>query len=71
MNAQLFNIGIFPWLMIAAAIVLYYPIPWPDPGKVWIKGAGRLRWKPEAPLKIIELSDYGCGYCRRFHPRQL
>jgi len=52
MNAQLFNIGIFPWFMIAATVVLYYPFPWPDPGKVWIKGAGRLRWKPEAPLKI-------------------
>jgi len=38
MNAQLFNIGIFPWLMIAATVVLYYPFPWPDPGKLWIKG---------------------------------
>ena len=46
MNAQLFNIGIFPWLMIAAAIVLYYPFPWPDPGKLWIKGARRLRRSP-------------------------
>ncbi len=22
---------------------------------------------PEAPLKVLELSDFGCGYCRRFH----
>ena len=22
---------------------------------------------PEAPLKVIEFSDFGCGYCRRFH----
>jgi len=21
----------------------------------------------EAPLKVIEFSDFGCGYCRRFH----
>lgn len=28
---------------------------------------GYNRGSSEAPLKIIELSDYGCGYCRRFH----
>ena len=22
---------------------------------------------PEAPLRIAELSDFGCGYCRKFH----
>jgi protein-disulfide isomerase len=22
---------------------------------------------PEAPVKVLELSDFGCGYCRRFH----
>lgn len=21
----------------------------------------------EAPIKVVEFSDYGCGYCRRFH----
>jgi len=51
MNAQLFNIGIIRWLMIAATVVLYYPFPWPDPGKLWIKGARRLRRKSEVPLK--------------------
>jgi len=51
MNAQLFNIGIFPWLMIAATVLLYVPFPWPDSGKLWIKDARRLRRKLEAPLK--------------------
>ncbi|HIG48875.1 MAG TPA: hypothetical protein EYQ20_21460 [candidate division Zixibacteria bacterium] len=27
MKAQLFNIGIFPWLMIAATVLLYVPFP--------------------------------------------
>jgi protein-disulfide isomerase len=22
---------------------------------------------PEAPVKVLEISDFGCGYCRRFH----
>ena len=28
MNAQLFHIGIFPWLMLAATTVLYLPVEW-------------------------------------------
>jgi hypothetical protein len=36
MNSQLFSIGIFPWFMIAATLVLYYPHPWPSPRKIWI-----------------------------------
>ncbi|MFQ5538332.1 MAG: DsbA family protein [Gemmatimonadota bacterium] len=25
------------------------------------------RGKPDAPVRVVEMSDYGCGYCRRFH----
>ncbi|MDZ7781155.1 MAG: thioredoxin domain-containing protein [Gemmatimonadota bacterium] len=25
------------------------------------------RGSSEAPVRVIEMSDYGCGYCRRFH----
>lgn len=28
---------------------------------------GHNRGSPEAPVKVLELSDYGCGYCRQFH----
>jgi vitamin K-dependent gamma-carboxylase len=54
MNAELFSIGIFPWFMIAATFVLFYPFAWPDAGKLWTRGAKRLRWKPEVPLKAGE-----------------
>jgi protein-disulfide isomerase len=25
------------------------------------------RGDPESPVRMLELSDYGCGYCRKFH----
>jgi len=28
---------------------------------------GYNRGDPQAPLKVLEVSDFGCGYCRRFH----
>lgn len=28
---------------------------------------GLNRGSPQAPVKVLELSDYGCGYCRQFH----
>ena len=28
---------------------------------------GYNRGDPESPVRVLELSDYGCGYCRQFH----
>lgn len=28
---------------------------------------GYNRGDPQAPVKVLEISDFGCGYCRRFH----
>ena len=51
MNAQLFNIGIIPWLMIAATVVLYIRFRGLIRVSCVIKDARRLHRKPEAPLK--------------------
>lgn len=32
-----------------------------------IAAMGYNRGKAEAPVKVLEISDFGCGYCRRFH----
>jgi len=32
---------------------------------------GYNRGSPEAPVKVLEFSDFGCGYCRRFHEETL
>lgn len=38
------------------------------PGEpVQMAEVGFNRGVPEAPVKVLELSDYGCGYCRKFH----
>lgn len=35
--------------------------------RVPVAQVGINRGAVEAPVKVVELSDYGCGYCRRFH----
>jgi protein-disulfide isomerase len=32
-----------------------------------ISAMGYTRGSEEAPVKVLEISDFGCGYCRRFH----
>lgn len=35
--------------------------------RVPVSQVGINRGSVEAPVKVVELSDYGCGYCRQFH----
>lgn len=35
--------------------------------RVPVAEVGINRGAVEAPVKVVELSDYGCGYCRQFH----
>jgi protein-disulfide isomerase len=32
-----------------------------------IASLGFDRGSADAPIRVVEMSDYGCGYCRRFH----
>jgi protein-disulfide isomerase len=35
--------------------------------RISVSQVGINRGEVEAPVKVVELSDYGCGYCRQFH----
>jgi protein-disulfide isomerase len=35
--------------------------------RVPVSMVGFNRGSPEALIKVVEMSDYGCGYCRQFH----
>ena len=37
------------------------------PGTIDLALLGHDSGAPEAPVKIVEFSDFGCGYCRKFH----
>jgi protein-disulfide isomerase len=41
--------------------------PAPQREKIDIAVLGFDRGAPDAPVRVIEMSDYGCGYCRKFH----
>ena len=36
-------------------------------GPLRISTMGYNRGSSDAPVKVLEISDFGCGYCRRFH----
>lgn len=35
--------------------------------QISVAEVGINRGSIEAPIKVVEMSDYGCGYCRKFH----
>jgi len=37
------------------------------PERITVDSLGVDFGSPEAPLRLVEFFDYGCGYCRRFH----
>ena len=47
--------------------VVAQPGPIRSDGSVDMDLLGYQRGDPDAPIRIIEFSDFGCGYCRQFH----
>ena len=39
----------------------------PPSQSIDIASLGFDRGSVDAPIRVVEMSDYGCGYCRRFH----
>lgn len=55
-------------LLSAAGAAATTPTGRPSPVRdVPIEELGFDRGSSEAPIRVIEMSDYGCGYCRQFH----
>jgi len=55
-------------LLSAAGETAAAPTGRPSPVRdVPIEELGFNRGSSEAPIRVIEMSDYGCGYCRQFH----
>ncbi len=43
------------------------PLRRPEQQSLRVSQMGYNQGSSDAPVKVIELSDFGCGYCRRFH----
>ncbi|MEX2466486.1 MAG: thioredoxin domain-containing protein [Gemmatimonadota bacterium] len=59
-------------LLSAAGANAPPPIPGPDGNPTPVRDVpvddlGFNRGSSDAPVRVIEMSDYGCGYCRQFH----
>lgn len=55
---------------VSAAMGPFQPPPGPEPGtqeRVDLSRVGYDLGTPASPVSVIEFSDFGCGYCRRFH----
>ena len=51
-----------PSILSGAATEVQLPTP-----EIPITEIGFNSGSPDAPIKVLEFSDFGCGYCRRFH----
>lgn len=38
-----------------------------QPTQQTLEDLGHFKGSPDAPIRVIEFSDFGCGYCRKFH----
>jgi protein-disulfide isomerase len=43
------------------------PATVPEGERIQVTELGFNRGDPEAIVKVVEMSDFGCGYCRKFH----
>jgi len=57
-NSQLFSIGIFPWFMIAATLVLFYPYRWPQLPRHWREGVRKAVSKPASLTRLQQATVY-------------
>lgn len=49
------------------APVLAEPLRPAEPQVVDVSGLGHAQGDPEAPIQVVEFTDFGCGYCKKFH----
>ena len=43
------------------------PSPPPQRARIDISDLGHTLGSEDAPIRVVEFSDFGCGYCRKFH----